>query len=477
VAAFAGAGTVLAWVFLPLLFFGVDETLDPARFALYPLPRRTLATGMLTAALVGVPATATSIALLGLAVGGAVRAGPGGAVVGLLGAALGLLLCVVLSRALTSALSAMLRSRRVRDLTAVLIALLSASIGPINLLFNSTASHARLAPALRVARILDWTPFAAGFVTPYDIAAGHPLRAVARLAIVAVTVLLLLWWWSHTLESAMVGGASSGSRGRAATTQGGAVEALLPKLVRLGRAGPFTAIVGREMRYWSRDPRRRAGLISSVIGGAVVPIAFTLVGGRQHNSGLPLSVSLAISCAVSATIQANQFGFDGTAYATHLLAGVPGRTDLRARATALALILAPVLLLVAVVVGVAAHRGGELLPAIGTMTAAFGSSLASSSLLSVHTAYPAAESQNPLAGNSGSGSAKGILALVGMLGALVAAAPVVVGTLLLPGSLALIMVPVGIAWGVGAVLLVTYIAGDSLDRRGPELLAAVTPGR
>ena len=32
---------VLGWLFLPLVFFGVDESLDPARFALLPLRRRT----------------------------------------------------------------------------------------------------------------------------------------------------------------------------------------------------------------------------------------------------------------------------------------------------------------------------------------------------------------------------------------------------------------------------------------------------
>ena len=35
----------LGWVLLPLLMFGVDETLDPARFALLPLPRRVLVRG------------------------------------------------------------------------------------------------------------------------------------------------------------------------------------------------------------------------------------------------------------------------------------------------------------------------------------------------------------------------------------------------------------------------------------------------
>ena len=47
---------MLGWLFLPLVFFGVDESLDPARFALLPLRRRTLIAGLLTAALIGVPA-------------------------------------------------------------------------------------------------------------------------------------------------------------------------------------------------------------------------------------------------------------------------------------------------------------------------------------------------------------------------------------------------------------------------------------
>src|SRR2546430_17468214 len=59
-AALTGTALVLGWLFLPLLFFGVDETLDPARFALLPLPRRTLAVGMLAAACVGIPGNATA---------------------------------------------------------------------------------------------------------------------------------------------------------------------------------------------------------------------------------------------------------------------------------------------------------------------------------------------------------------------------------------------------------------------------------
>jgi ABC-2 type transport system permease protein len=475
-ATYIGGALVLGWLLLPVLFFGVDETLDPARFALFPLPRRTLGVGMLAAACVGIPAIATMVALLGLAASGAIRAGVAGAVAGLAGAVLGLLLCVVLSRAVTSALAAMLRSRRVRELTAVILAVLSASIAPLNLLLNSTAGHASLGPALRVARILDWTPLAAAFVTPYDLAAGRPLLAVARLAMVAATVVLLLWWWSHTLESAMLGGSSGGSAGGGAL-RGGAVAALVPRLVRPARPGVLAAIVGRELRYWWRDPRRRSGLISIMVGGAVMPIALTLAGARRGGAGFPLPLAIALSCAVGAAILANQFGFDGSAYSVHLLAGVPGRTDLRARAAALSVILVPVLLVLTVVVGLFAHAGGALVPTLGTMGATFGASLAGASVISVLTAYPVPDSRNALAVNSGSGSAKGFLAFAGMLIALVIASPVLIASVLLPGGWSWLVAPVGVAWGTGAVSVATYIAGDVLQRRGPELLAAVTPGR
>jgi ABC-2 type transport system permease protein len=39
VAGLVGAGLTIGWLLMPLLFFGVDDTLDPARFALFPRSR------------------------------------------------------------------------------------------------------------------------------------------------------------------------------------------------------------------------------------------------------------------------------------------------------------------------------------------------------------------------------------------------------------------------------------------------------
>src|SRR4051812_4440960 len=45
---------LLGWSLFPLVTFGIDETLDPARLQLFPLRRGPLMTGMLAASFVGI---------------------------------------------------------------------------------------------------------------------------------------------------------------------------------------------------------------------------------------------------------------------------------------------------------------------------------------------------------------------------------------------------------------------------------------
>jgi ABC-2 type transport system permease protein len=435
---------------------------------------------MLAAACVGIPGLATGLALTGAVVAGGERAGVGGAVVGFAGAALTLLLCVVLSRAVTSGFAALLRSRRARDLTVVLLAAVAASVGPIQYLVSTLAVHASFAPLLRIVRIAGWTPLAAGVVAPYDLVDGRPLVALARLAIVAVSVALLLFWWSRTLEEAMLGGSTGPSAG-AGPARGGAIAALVPGVLRAARASTFLGITGRELRYWSRDPRRRAALISVIIGGAVVPIMLRVAnGGRtgtHAGAGIPAQYAMAVPALVGAVLMSNQFGFDGTAYSMHVLAGIRGRVELRARSAALAMIMGPVLLLLAIVLAVLTKDPGLLVPAVGIAAGVFGTVLGLESILSIFVAYPQPESRNAFSVNSGGGGAKAFLAIAGVLAAGAAAAPVLVLAAFLHGDLAALVAPIGLAYGVGAVLLGTYIGGDVLERRGPELLVAVTPRR
>lgn len=485
VSAFGGTAVVGGWTLVPLLFFGVDETLDPARFALLPIGRMTLARGMLAAAFVGVPAAATLFATGGLVLAAGIRFGWLAAVVALVGVVAGLVLGVIASRAVTSAFAALLRSRRVRDLAAVIIALLASSIGPLQWLISAAVERGNLAQAVGLADILAWTPLGAPYVLAYDVAEGRLSVAAARLAITVAAIGLLMWWWSRTIESAMLG-ATSGSATKAAKAVrgGGAVASLISRpLRRVAGTGVFGAILARESRFWWRDSRRRASLLSILIASAVVPISLQFAaGGAARAAGAPglgLGLAVTMSGTMGGMLLANQFGFDGNAFAAHLLIEVPGKVELRARAAAIAMVAAPVQLLVIVVVTVLADTLTQLPAVLGLLLASFGASVATAAVVSVLAPYALPENTNPFAINSGGGSAKGLLAIVGMVGTLVLSTPVLVASFLLAGVPLgpWIVLAIGLGYGVAAAWLGTFVAGDLLERRRPEVLVAVTPRR
>ncbi len=483
VAVIAGSALVLAWALFPLLFFGVDETLDPARFALLPLRRATVVKGMFVAAFVGVPAAASLLASAGLVSAAGLRFGAVGAVVALVGALAGLALGVVASRAITSAFAALLRSRRVRDLAIVAVALLASSVAPLQLLVNAAIVRGDIDQAERIARVLAWTPLGAAYALPFDVGEGRFVEAGVRLVIAVGAIGLLLWWWSRTIESAMLA-TSTGASASIRRTSRGPVAALVPRTLRgLIRPSVFGAIVARESRFWRRDPRRRASLVSLLVATAVLPLVFTLAARQEGSAGLASGLTFGFVVSMAGTLGgmllANQFSFDGSAYSIHLLAQVPGRVELRARATAIGISALPVQILVVAVVSVLAGVTDQVPTGLGLLAAAFGVSVAVAGLLSVVAAYPLPSSNNPFAVNSGGASAKSLLALAGLVGTIALCLPVIAATVLLadvPGGRWLVL-GLGLLYGGAAVGLGTLIAGDLLDRRGPEVLAAVTPRR
>jgi ABC-2 type transport system permease protein len=486
VPAFGGAMLVLGWLFMPLVFFGVDETLEPARFALLPLSRRTLVGGLLAAAFVGIPAVATLLATGGLVLGAAVHGGARAAAVEAIGALIAIVLCVVVSRAMTSAFASMLRSRRVRDLAAVALAVLAASLGPLQFGAIAAAQRADLDQLARFARVVGWTPLAAPYTTGFDVAEGRPAAAVAKLVLTAVTVAVLLWWWSRTLESAMVGSVSGGAThaGRAADRRGGAVAQLFPRPLGFLRRDRSGALVAREVRYWWRDARRRANLITFSVIGVFLPLVINLTSGGllEAQPGVPrtpatVTGSMLFVGTLAAVTLANQFGFDGTAYAAHIVAGVPGRLELRSRIVAYSIYLVPLMTVIAAAVAVVLGEPGWLPVMLGGLYAAYGTGLAVVLFVSVLGAYALPDSSNPFAMNTGAGVTKSLLSLAGLVGSLAFAAPFAVVSAVAGDAWRWLALPVGLAYGLTAAVLGCYLAGDVLDRRAPELLTAVTPRR
>ncbi|HEY8473518.1 MAG TPA: ABC transporter permease [Natronosporangium sp.] len=488
VASYGGAALVLGSTLLPLVWFGIDDTLDPARFALLPLGRWRLVLGLFAAALLSVPSAALLLATTGLLVPVGRHGGAGAVAAQLVGLLAGLLLCVAAGRAVTSAFATMLRSRRVRDLAGVLLAALAALLGPAQLAIISATQNADLDQLTTAARVVGWTPLGAPYTIGIEVAEGRPVAALAKLAITGAAIAGLLWWWTRSLESAMVGAATAGPARADRPARGGPVSQLFPRLVPGLPATGFGAIVAREVRYWWRDAKRRANVISITVVGVLVPVIVTAGGGRitldfdgegfvASASPTMINVTVLFVGAFAAAMLANQFGFDGSSYAAHLIAGVPGGRELRARAIGHAILIVPVLVLVSVVAAAMLADPAVAPAAAGVVFAGYGAGVAVNTFVSVLAAYPLPETANPFATATGSGLAKSLLALVAMVAASIIAAPVLAIAAALGDAWPWLAVPIGAAYGAGAAALGCYLAGDVLDRRAPELLAAVTPSR
>lgn len=133
---------MLGWLIFPVMLFGSDETLDPARLALLPLGPARLATGLLAAALTGIGPVVTVVILSGGVV--ALATGPVSAMAGVLAVLTELAMCVAGSRALITGLSGLLRSRRGRDLGFLAVGLATIAGFGVNLALQRSLSSGGL---------------------------------------------------------------------------------------------------------------------------------------------------------------------------------------------------------------------------------------------------------------------------------------------------------------------------------------------
>jgi ABC-2 type transport system permease protein len=225
-----GAVAMLAWWVIPLFAFGLDATLDPQRFVTFAIPRRRLLAGLALAGLVSVPAAVTTLAALGVSL--AWWSDPLALVGALLGAVLGVGLCIVGSRATTTALAPLLDSRRYREVLMVVAVVPLVLIGPafgwlsanvektvdgaaVQVEVGATSSEAMSGAIAPLVDVVAWTPFGAPWAVGAAVHDGAWGLAAARVA-VAAAVLLLAWVvWDRSLARALNKGDADGKRKKA----------------------------------------------------------------------------------------------------------------------------------------------------------------------------------------------------------------------------------------------------------------------
>lgn len=444
----------LSWTLLPLVSFGTDETLDPLRLALFPLSRGRMFRGLLAGAVTGPWPLATLVVLTGGAAG--LAHGPVAVAVAVVAVPLTLVLYVAASRACTTAMSNLLRSRRGRDVGMAVGLLIMFSVQSVSTMASTGVATSADAVS-GAASVLRWLPPGMAAHAIAAAGTGRPGLALAELSAVAAVTALLLWAWMLALGRTLVTADASGQVGGQ---------------VRWSRWSPASrtgAIAAKELRYAWRDPRRRMTWLSAI--GMTVILSLTSV---TTGAFFPIFMS-AMVVGVSG---ANAFGNDGPALWMHAMVTSRRRhmrADLAGKNVATALLGVFVVSAIAVIAGVRNGEGFGLVRYLLAGWGVLGVGIGVATLISVLLPYGIPERRGNVLGHPGVG--KGGVAFAAAMGSMtltvLLSLPIVVG-MVLGGTPALVTAAVAPGYGAAVAWAARALAARIGLRRLPEIVAAVS---
>lgn len=456
-----GSVIVLGFLVLPIAF-GINDPLDPRRFALFGMRTTRLAFRLAVAGCLSVPTLI--VLVLALAQIATWSRGPIVALIAVASAILIVPTCVLAARVSTAVSSTFLSTSRARDSVG--------NFGVIALVIGGTAIavlatldwQSQVLPIMRrIAAVAEWTPLGSVWSAPGDAALGLDGQVALKMAI-SVVFLSALWLVWRALVKLMISRPDRDVSGRARSSLGWF--ALLP-------AGPAGAIAARSLTYWGRDSRY--GVSIAVI--PIVPlvmVAVLLVGGVPPE--YIVWVPVPVMCLFLGWTVHNDVAHDSSAFWMHLSSNTRGLHDRWGRIVP-ALLLGIPLIAIGSVASVLVSGDPSALPGlIGLSTCLLFVGLGISSVISAAFPYPAVHpGDSPFAQPQAVGAAGSIVQSLSLLMTVVLAAPVVwlmAMSLLSPEEdwqlwamgagilIGVLVLAVGLLWGARIVA-----------QRGPELLA------
>ncbi|MEV2260893.1 transporter [Streptomyces anulatus] len=460
----------LGWAVLPLFFPSGDDTLDPTRLVMLPLRPEPLIRALLVSSMIGIGPLFTLCLVVGSVL--ALAHGAAGIVFAVLAVPLTMLLCVALSRAVTTANVRLLNSRKGRDLAVLSGLVIAVGIQFVNFGAQRLGQAGGLSTLDPAADVVRWLPGASAVASVDAASDGSYGAAVAQLLITVAALAALMWMWQRSLVRLMTSpdGSTLAAAEPAREESGrGRLSALLPE-------GRTATVMQRSLRYVARDPKTKAAWVTALAVGAIVPLLNAVQGTG--------SVYFACFAAGMLGMQMyNQFGQDTSAFwmvALTISSPRDAYVELRARAFVLLLLTLPFTLIVCAVTAAVIGDWRPLPGALGLSFALLGSMLATGAVASA--LFPYSIPQEGAFKNvvPGQGGLAWISILGGMLAAALLAAPVIVPTIWMHVTdrhdALWLLVPGGLAYGALVGWAGLRIAARRTAARLPEILAAVSKG-
>ncbi|MBB3158879.1 ABC-2 type transport system permease protein [Microbacterium proteolyticum] len=458
----AGAILTLGWVIGPVFAAGIDTTLDPAKLAPFPMTTRQMMIAITAGGLTGVPGIVTTLGALATFLVWARH--PVAAIAAIVCVPLGVLICVVASRAVAALAGGLGSGRRTREIVGLVgfLALIFASpllIGIMNGLRVATDQGVQLQT---IVEALSWTPIGAAWAVPGDLATGAWLTGSLRLLIAAATLALLwLLWWRSLSASVVAPPSRSASRSRTGSLGWFGV---MP-------SSPVGATWARSLTSWTRDMRYLRQLLILPL----LPVLMLVYSGGDVTGPL-FAISGLLVGFFAGVLAYSDVSYDGTAFATVLQTGIRGRDDRLGRMLGAGTVIVPLVVLVDVATLAIADRWDALPAVLGASLAlvlvGLGVSAVSSALLVIPTPAPGDSPFKRVPGSSFVMFLAFLLCwvLVAVL-SLPAVIPAAIAMITGPGLAGWLALAIGPVWGVLVFAIGVIVGGRRFDAGAPALLA------
>lgn len=473
--AFAAA---IGWVVVPVMITGLDDTLDPGRFASFGVGAGRIMGGLTVAAFVTIPVAFFLVTFLMLAAswwdgGLAVVA------IAVLGALLTVASLVFMARVSAMWSTRVLASRRARGAAFALIVAGLALVAPLAWVLFSEGLDAVLdSVAVVFLEQLTKTPIGAGAAAPFAALNGDWWGAAWRIVELVVWTALLWGAWRANVAFALVHPKfrGAGARRRKDSIIASASRSFPRQwLVMPRHSAAASAVRARLLRYWFSDPR----YLANMLGVLVFPVVFLAL--LMPVTGLDIRWAFVAPILLAASIgwgRHNDVAYDSSALWLDLVSGRIGTDVMRGRMSAIVAWALPATVVACAAVLLWSGLWWAAPALVGAAVGALGLTLGVSALSSVVFPYRApAPGENPLGAEVGSVGAGLVAQLVSSM-----ATVVLLPLVILPLVLALALDPrwawlacvTGFVLGPVGYFVGLRFAGKVYDARSGRLLAAVT---